>query len=156
MAPFPEDMTDLNQPVTVGEFREFRAEALAIFATKADLKAYATTDELQGSLQAVREEMATGFKAVRDDMRAMREELRQHVHDQIRAARDDLRTHFDVVAEQFRDEFAHLHDWTLATANGLTKRLEVVETGHAARLTVLETRVTRLEHGGNRRTRRRN
>ena len=83
-------MTDLDRPLTVREFREFRAELEARFATK-------------------------------DDLHALREELR---------------THFDMVAESFRDQFANLYDWTLATTTALGNRTMTLEVGQRT----LETR----------------
>ncbi len=69
-------MTDLDGPLTVGEFREFRADLEARFATK---------DELE----ALRAEMAAGFA----DIRAC-----------VEFSTNELRRRFDIVTETFRDQ----------------------------------------------------
>jgi len=38
-----------------------------------------------------------------------------------------------------------MFDWMKANINGVTTRVDALETGHGARLTALETRVTKLE-----------
>ena len=112
MAPFPDDMEDLDRPLTVREFREFRVDLEARFATKDDLKAFATKEDLKAF-------------ATKDDLKATRDELR-----------DELRRHIDMMVENFRTEFKNLYDWTVATTNGLDTRTGALET----RVTRLETR----------------
>ena len=38
-----------------------------------------------------------------------------------------------------------MFDWMKANINGVTSRVDALETGHSTRLTVLETRMTKLE-----------
>lgn len=45
------------------------------------------------------------------------------------------------MAESFRDQFANLYDWTLATTTALGNRTTTLEVGQRT----LETRVTRME-----------
>lgn len=89
---------------------------------RAELEAFATKEELR----ALREEMAAGFA----DMRAY-----------VEFSTNELKRHFDIVTERFRDEFANLYDWTVATTTTLGNRTTTLEAGHRT----LETRVTRLE-----------
>ena len=46
--------------------------------------------------------------------------------DDLLAVRDELRTHFDTVADRFTDQFKYLHDWVDATANGLAVRVDAL------------------------------
>jgi uncharacterized membrane-anchored protein YhcB (DUF1043 family) len=84
-----------------------------------------TRGELREELEAVLQTLAT-----KEDLKAMR---------------DELRTHFDIVAENFKSEFKDLHDWVAANVNSLATRVETIETDHGARLFGLETRMTRQE-----------
>jgi hypothetical protein len=68
--------------------------------------------------------------ATKRDLRALREELRQHIDE--RSA--ELRRHFDVTAESFKSDFANLFDWTQSTTSTMGKRIDGVQ-----------SRVTRLE-----------
>ena len=86
-----------------------RAELRAEFATKEDLREFATKF-------ATKEEMATGFA-----------EMREYVDFSWKSVRDELRTHFDLTAESFRSEFRNLYDWTLATTTSLATRVEALE-----------------------------
>jgi hypothetical protein len=137
--PPPEDMTELDRPMTR---RDFRAELDAVlktlatkedlkaFATKEDLKAFATKEDLKAfatkeDLEALRAETSAGFA----DMRAF-------VEFALMAVRDDMRRYVDVMMEGFRTEFRSLYDWTAATTTTLSSRIDR-----------LETRVTNLEDG---------
>jgi hypothetical protein len=128
MAPDSSDMSDLDRPVTRRELRaelhELRAE-LATKAEKVDL--HATTEQL-------RTEMSTGFA-----------EMRDYVDFSVKSLGDELRTHFDVIAESLRADIHNMFDWMKANINGVTTRVDAIETGHGTRLTTLETRVTKLE-----------
>ena len=63
----------------------------------------------------------------------------------MKSLRDELRTHFNIVAESLRADIQNMFDWMKANINGVTSRVDALETGHGARLTGLETRVTKLE-----------
>ena len=115
-------MADLDRPVTHRELRSELEAVLKTLATKDDLKAFATKEEQE----ALRGEMAAGFA----DMRAY-----------VEFSTSELKRHFDIVAENFRDQFANLYDWTLATTTALGNRTSALEVGQRT----LETRVTRLE-----------
>jgi inorganic triphosphatase YgiF len=43
--------------------------------------------------------------------------LRDEVKADLSSVREELRIHFNVVAEQFKDEFKNLFDWTEATTS---------------------------------------
>ena len=169
MPPSPDDMSNLDRPLTR---REFRAELqvalrtvatnddLRPFATKEDLKAYATKEELNAGLQRIREEMNARFAEVHVDMDArfaqVREEmssgfaeLRGYIEFSATSVRNELRSHFDLTAESIRSEFRLLIDWVKGNTGSLTTRVDALETGHGARLLGLETRVTRLESNRN-------
>jgi hypothetical protein len=61
------------------------------------------------------------------------------------SVRDELRTHFDIVAESLRADIHNVIDWLKANINGVSTPVDAIETGHGARLTGLETRVTKIE-----------
>ena len=136
MAPDSDDMPDLDQPVTRRELRaelhEFRAELRAEFATKAEL-------------QSVKADLQTGTEQLGREMSAGFAEMRNYVDFSVKSVRDELRTHFDIVAESIRADIHNMIDWMKANINGVTSRVEALETGHGARLTAPETRVTKLE-----------
>jgi hypothetical protein len=157
MAPDSNDMPDLDRPVTRRELRaelqELRSDFRAEFATKADLRSelaamrselrtelatktelHAMKADLQAATEGLRTEMSTGFA-----------EMRAYVDFSVKSVRDELRTHFDVVAESLRADIANMIDWLKANINGMTTRVDGIETGHGARLTDLEMRTTRLE-----------
>jgi type I site-specific restriction-modification system R (restriction) subunit len=134
-------MAERDLPVTAGELREQLNAALQDYATKDDLKDLraATKEDLKDLRAAMKEDLK--------DLRAsLDEDLRRYAtKDDLLAVRDELRTHFDAVTERFTDEFRYLHDWVDANTNGLAVRVGALETGHGARLLSLETRVTSLE-----------
>ena len=136
MAPDSSDMSDLDRPVTRRELRaelqELRSELRAEFTTKTEL--YAMKAELQAGTEGLRTEMRAGFA-----------EMRTYVDVSVKSVRDELRTHFDIVAESLRGDIRNMFDWMKANINGVTTRVDAIETGHGARLTTLETRVTKLE-----------
>lgn len=70
--------------------------------------------------------------------------------DDLKATRDELRSYIDLMIESFKTEFANLYDWTRSTTDSLAKDVAALEAGHGARITSLETRVTRLEDVGRR------
>ena len=115
MAPGSDDMTDLDRPVTLRDLHDVRAE-------------------LRAELDELRTEMATGFA-----------EMRGYVDFSVKSSRDELRTHFDVIAESLRADFRSMFDWMKANMTSVTSRVDALETGHGARLTALEGRVTKLE-----------
>ena len=129
MAPDSDDMPDLDRPVTRRELREelhhLRRELHAELATKT---------ELQAATQELRTELSTGFA-----------EMRAYVDFSVKSVRDELRTHFDLVAESLRGDIRNMFDWMKANINGLSSRVDALETGHAAGFTAVETRVTKLE-----------
>jgi hypothetical protein len=104
----------------------------------ADLDRPITFRELRSELEELRTEMATGFA-----------EMRGYVDFSVKTSRDELRTHFDVIAESLRADFRNMFDWMKANMTSVTGRVDALETGHGARLTSLETRVTKLETGRN-------
>ena len=72
-------------------------------------------------------------------------EMRAYVDFSMKSVRDELRTHFDMVAESLRGDIHNMIDWMRANINGITSRVDALETGHGTRLTALETQVTKLE-----------
>ena len=135
MAPDSDDMPDFDRPVTRRELRaelqEFRAE----LATKTELRTELATIET-----ALRGELAS--KAA---LEAAKIELRDHIDATMKSFRDEIRTHFNIVAESLRDDIRNMFDWMKANINGVTRRVDALETDHGTRLTTLETRVTKLE-----------
>jgi hypothetical protein len=103
----------LEMAVTARELRD------QLNATKLDLKAelqnYPTKADLDAALQNY---------PTKEDLKAYRDDLF--------AVRDELRTHFSVVAERFTDEFKSLHDWAEANTNGLSARAATFAQGYGA------------------------
>ena len=94
-------------------------------------------------------------RELRAELQELRSELRGELASQaaldaaMKSFRDEIRTHFNIVAESLRADIQNMFDWMKANINGVTTRVDALETGHGARLTVLETRVTKLEAGHN-------
>jgi hypothetical protein len=109
-----------------------------------DLDQPVTRRELRTELQELRSELAG--KAA---LEAAKIELRQHIDVTMTSFRDELRTHFDIIAESLRADIHNMFDWMKANINGVTSRVDALETGHGTRLTALETRVTKLEANRN-------
>ena len=132
-------MSDLDRPVTRRELRaeldELRSSFRAEFATKDDLRS-----ELAGMKTELRGELAS-----KTALEAAKLELRHHIDATMKSFRDELRTHFDIIAESLRDDIHNMFDWMKANINGVTGRVDALETAHGTRLTTLETRVTKLE-----------
>jgi hypothetical protein len=90
-------------------------------------------------------------RELREELHELRAELRGELASQaaldaaMKSLRDELRTHFNIVAESLRADIHNMFDWMKANINGVTMRVDALETGHGARLTILETRVTKLE-----------
>jgi hypothetical protein len=144
MAPDSGDMSDLEQPVTRGELRAELREL------RLDLRAelFATKEELRSELAAMKTELR-GELASKAALEAAKIELRHHIDATMKSFRDELRTHFDIIAESLRGDMRNMFDWMKANINGVTGRVDALETGHDARLTVLETRMTKLEASHN-------
>ena len=85
-------------------------------------------------MEELRTETSTGFA-----------EMRAYVDFSVKSSRDELRTHFNAIAESLRGDTQNMFDWMKANINGVTSRVDALETGHGTRLTLLETRVTKLE-----------
>jgi hypothetical protein len=128
MAPSSDDMPDLDRPVTLRDLHALRTEL------RSELQGFATKEELRTSIESLRTEMATGFA-----------EMRGYVDFSVKSSHDELRTHFDVIAESLRADFRSMFDWMKANLTSVTNRVEALETGHGARLSTLEARVTKLE-----------
>jgi DNA anti-recombination protein RmuC len=156
-----DDMIEPDRPVTRRELREELEWLVKNVATKNDLKAYATKDdlaalrqELKHGMATMRHELRTELVVMRDELRtdfrgelvAMRDELRTDFRGELAATRDELRTHFSVTTEAFKEQFSNLYDWSLTNVNGLSNRVDTIEAGQGGRIVSLETRVTRLEH----------
>jgi hypothetical protein len=153
MAPGSDDMADLDRPATLRDLRDLRVELRSELRSefrselRSELQRFATKEELRTELAALRAELATKV-----ELQAAKEELRTEMSSgfaDLRAYIDfsstTLRNHFDLTAENFRTEFRGLFDWVHANTTSLATRVEALETGHGARLTSVETRVTRLE-----------
>ena len=136
MARDSDDMPDLDRPVTRRELRaelqELRAELRAELASKVEVQALKA--DLQAAMEELRTETSTGFA-----------EMRGYVDFSVKSSRDELRTHFNVIAESLRGDIHNMFDWMKANINGVTSRVDALETGHGTRLTALEIRVTKLE-----------
>ena len=146
MPPPADDMADLDQPVTRRELRQELEAAFKNVATKDDLKAFMTREEVlrtfatKEDLKAfmTRDEALRTF-ATKEDLKAFA------MKDDLKAMSEELGRYFDVVAESFKSHFNALHDWVKANVNGLAERVETLETDHGSRLLNLETCITALE-----------
>ena len=126
----PEDMTELDKPVTRRELRAELEAALKITATKDELTRLATKDDLTRL-------------ATKDDLK--RYVTNEDFKDSFAELRDEMRRHFAVLLESIRAEFRAYYDALAGMTERLTTRVEHLETDHGGRLLSLETRVTRLE-----------
>jgi hypothetical protein len=94
-------------------------------------------------------------RGLRAELQELRAELRGELASQaaldaaMKSLRDELRTHFNIVAESLRGDIRNMFDWMKANINGVTSRVDALETGHGTRLTALEMRVTKLESDRN-------
>ena len=90
-------------------------------------------------------------RELRAELQALRAELRGELASQaaldaaMKSLRDELRTHFNIVAESLRGDIHNMFDWMKANINGVTTRVDALETGHGTRFAGLETPVTKLE-----------
>jgi hypothetical protein len=90
-------------------------------------------------------------RELRAELQELRAELRGELASQaaldaaMKSLRDELRTHFDIVSESLRTDIHNMFDWMKANINGVTSRVDALETDHGMRLTALETRATKLE-----------
>src|SRR5438876_3278505 len=113
--PPSEEMPDLDRPATLRQLREELNNALQGYPTKEDAKAFLTKEDAKAFLTKedakafLTKEDAKAFLTKEDAKAFLTKEDGKAfaTKDDLNSLRDELRTHFDVVAEQFKSDFAN-------------------------------------------------